>query len=396
MEVLILDNLIRPIDVVDTFISMIWTERRLKKGDFELVTLSTIANKRRFVVDTWISITESKRVMRIDTVEETIDDEDRMILRIKGVEISKILDERLALKAIPGGVAPVWIISEMTPTEAMRYVFNQICVVGSVSPDDIIPFVEPGNLYPADSIPEPADDIIWEIKPNTLGSALEQLADIYDLGIRLYKDPNLSKLYFNIYSGSDRTTAQNTLPPVLFSQDMENLQNTTEYSDNKEAYNVVRVVYIYTDETDTELAMTVEVVDDEVFPPEGFDRRVKPVVITNISDEITDIPAYLLQVGKEELLKSRPFGAFDGEINSESPYIYERDYFLGDLVEFRGRSGATSYMRVEEYIFVQDAEGQRSYPTFATKKFIDSGTWLSWKYDIEWDEMGSEEYWDNQ
>jgi hypothetical protein len=51
---------------------------------------------------------------------------------------------------------------------------------------------------------------------------------------------------------------------------------------------------------------------------------------------------------------------------------------------------------VAEYIFVRDREGQRSYPTLTTKQFIDPGTWLSWKYDIPWDDMAETEFWDNQ
>lgn len=398
MEVLILDSLFRPIDVVDEFVSIIWAERFADKGDCELITLSTPGNQKRFIVDTRMAITESRRVMQIYSVEETIDAEDRMVLKIKSKELTFILEARAALKAIAGpGIAPVWFIEGMTPANVMRHIFHEICVAGSVSADDIIPFIEEGtNLYPADTIPEPSELIDWEQKPASVFAALKEMADIYDLGIRLYKDPNLTKLYFNVYAGSDRTTAQSTLPPVIFSPDMENLHNTTEYNDIGNYFNVVQVVYTYTNESDEDVALMVVVTDDEILPPEGFDRRAKTLVVSNIPEEVTDIPAFLERAGKDELQKSRPIGAFDGEINQNSQYIYERDYYLGDLIEIRGKSGATSYMRVEEYIFVQDAQGQRSYPTLTVKKFINPGTWLSWKYDVEWSAMGSDEYWANQ
>lgn len=398
MEVLILDALLRPIDVVDVFESMIWTERYSEAGDFELVTLSTQANQKRFVLGTLLSITESRRIMRVEKIEETIDPSKGAILKIKGRDIVSILETRTALMAIGGGdIAPVWILSGFTPADTMRVMFNEICVEGSISTYDIIPFYFPGNLYPADTIPEPSATIIWEQKPASLYAAVKELGDIYDLGFRLYKDPNASKLYFNVYAGSDRTTAQTTLPPVIFSQDMENLQNTTEYSDVSKSFNVVHVVYIYKDVSDNEVALMVVVSDDDISPSsEGFERRVKLLVITAIPEEVTDIPAFLIRAGKDELMKSRPLGAFDGEISQTSDYVYERDYYLGDLVETRGKNGATSYMRVEEHIFVQDGQGQRSYPTLTTKKFINPGTWLSWKYDVEWNAMGSGEFWENQ
>jgi len=398
MEVLILDRLLRPIDVVDIFVSIIWTERASGVGDFELVTFSSPANRRRFAANTWLAIAESRRVMEILTIDDSYDEDGNATLTVKGKDITHILEARLALKAIAGpGIAPVWFITGKTPGDVMRYIFNQICVLGTVSEDDIIPFMDPGTLYPTSTIPEPSAFIEWEQKPATVLSAQKELAEVYDLGFRLYRDPNVSKLYFDVYAGSDRTTAQNILPAVIFSPDMENLQNTTEFQDVGNAINVVRVVYTYTDSvTELEVTLSLEVKENELVPPEGFDRKVKLLVVSSIPEEVTDIPVFLYQAGFDELMKSRPLRAFDGEISQNTQFVYERDYYLGDLVEIRSASGATAYMKVEEYIFVQDREGQRSYPTLTTKKFIEPGSWLSWKYNIPWDDMADTEFWDNQ
>ena len=397
MEVLILDKLLRPIDVVDTFESMIFAERRKELGDFELVTLSTPANKKRFVANTWITIDKSRRVMKIETIEEKVNDELKMVLIIKGQEITKVLQMRAALKAIAGpGIAPVWVIQDQ-PADIMRYIFRQICVLGTVTSDDIIPFIQDGlTQYPASTIPEPSAEIVWQQKPASVFSAEKDLADIFDLGFRLYRDLNASKLYFDVYAGSDRTTAQTLNEPVVFSYDVENLQNTRELLDISKEYNIIQVVYVYKDVSDNDVALTVEVFDPDGIPPEGFDRKTKVLMISTIPEEITDIPAYLYQAGLDELMKSRPIGAFDGEVSNSSEYVYETHYYLGDVVELRSISGATAYMTVEEYIFVEDVNGERSYPTFTTRKFIDPGTWASWKYNVEWSAMGSEEYWANQ
>lgn len=392
MEILILDTLLRPVDVVDTFESMIFAERRKALGDFQLVTLSTPENKKRFIVNTWITIDKSRRVMRVETVEETVDDDKRTILNIKGQEITKVLEQRAALKAIAGpGVAPVWMIEDQ-PADVMRYIFRQICVLGTVTADDIIPFIQDGlTQYPASTIPEPTATILWEQKPASVFAAVKELADIFDLGFRLYRDLNtMSKLYFDVYAGSDRTSAQSVNEPVVFSFDMGNLQNTRELSDISKEYNVIQVVYTYKDVTETEVALTVEVYDLDGIPPEGFDRKTKVLTITSIPEEVTDIPAFLYRAGLDELMKSRPIGAFDGEVSKNSEYIYETHYYLGDVVELRSESGATAYMTVEEYIFVKDLNGERSYPTFTIRKFIDPGTWASWRYDVEWPDMLNE------
>lgn len=398
MEVLILDKLLRPIDVVDDFMSIIFTEKVADKGDFELVVLSTPANKRRFITNTWITVTDSLRVMVVTTVDDTVEDDGRAILKIKGEEITRVLQARNALKAIVGGVAPTWVITD-TPANVMRYIFDQICRLGTVSAADILPFIQPAGetLYPVSTIPEFSLEIEWEQKPDSVLSAEKELANIFDLGFRLYRDPSMSKLYFDVFAGSDRTTAQTVNPPVIFSPDLENLQNVREFRDITNEYNVIRVVYTYHDEvTDTDLAQTVVVSNSDFAPPEGFDRRTKVLVVSNIPEEITDIPAYLAACGRDELMKSRPIAAFDGQVSKTSEYIYEVHYFLGDLVELRGDNGASAYMRVEEFIRVQDESGEHSYPTLTLRTFNEPGTWRSYKYDVDWNAMGSEEYWSNQ
>lgn len=400
MELLVLDSLLRPVTVVDQFISVIWAERRIARdGDFHLVTLSTPANKNLFVAETLLTHNNTRHIMAIETVVEEVNADGVLVLDIKGHDIARVFDGRVALKPVAGSqVAKSWLIEGMTPANVMRHMFSQVCVVGTLGAGDLIPYYTAGNQYPVDTIPEPSDLIKWDQKPDSLANAFKDIASVYDLGYRLYRDLNVyATLYFNVYAGSDRTSAQSTLPPVIFSHDLENLLNTTELSDVASAYNVVRVVYTYTDPgpPETEETLSFEVYDSE-FSPEGFSRRVKVLVVSSIPEEITDVPAFLVKAGWDELMKNRPISAFDGEILQTSQYVYERDYYLGDLVEFRSVTGATAYMRVEEYIFVQDKQGERSYPSFATNAYKEPGTWESFKYDVDWDLFPVDEDWDDQ
>jgi hypothetical protein len=409
MDIFILDKLLRPIDVVDEFVSMIWTERYSEAGDFELVTLSTTVNRNRFAHDTQLSIADSKRIMRIEKVEETIDPDNGPVLKIRGRELVSVLMQRTAVyrSTFTDEILPIWYMSGFSPAGSMRYMFWRVCVEGLLDSSDIIPFLQWGaggiadaeTLYPPNTIPEDTDVIIWGQKPDNLYNAIKGLGDIYDLGFRLYKHPEASKLYFNVYSGDDRTSSQTEVPPVIFSSDMENLMSTTDYTDSTAEYNVIQVVHIYKDELDNDITMSA-VVSDPLMDPTagGFDRKVKLLMVSTIPEEVDaeDWPDYLVQLGKEELMRSRPIGVFDGEIDQYGQYVYERDYFLGDLVEVRGNNGATAVMRVAEQIIVEDSQGRRSYPSLITKQFYNPGTWASWKYDVEWSAMGSGEYWANQ
>ena len=417
MEIYILDALLRPIDVVDQFISMIWTERFAAKGDFQLVTLSTPANRKRFVYDTMIMIPDSKRIMRVYSIDESIDSEKGAILTIEGYDLVSILEQRVITTREDGGshdgmLNSVVYFNGWAPLNLINTMVWGQCVPTSgwmIQPGDEIPFLNdyllnPGSLYPPTNLPIPyPEGIRWEQKIATLYSAVVDVANAYDLGFRMYKDPNATKLYFESYLGVDRTTAQTTYPPVVFSSDMSNLQNTKEYQDNVSHFNVVIALYEYKNEEPggypSTLTMSQTVSDPQLaFTSGGFEQKTKHLLISQLPDhmDLEDVPAYLQQLAQEELTRSRPINVFDGEIDQTSDFVYERDYYLGDIVEVRGDNGAMAYMRVEEQIIKEDQSGKSSYPSLVSKVSIGSGTWRSWKYDVNWVDMGSGEYWNNQ
>lgn len=403
MDIFILDALLRPVDVVDEYVSLIWTERWDSMGDFELVTLSTPSNSYRFVPDAKLWITQSKRIMIVETIEEVDDVENGATLKIKGRDLNMLLEKRVEASISPFTdlIRATHDTYGWTPPELLVLYFFTICYYGELSPGDIIPFVqETGSLYPIENIPDEwPEDFEWSSKPQSLYSAMRAICTAFDIGFRFYKDPNASKLYFEAILGCDRTSEQSDFPPVVFSQDMANLIDTTEFTDYSLHYNAVQVIYFYKDEFDNDITMSEFVTAPELAYSEGgFDQKTKILSVTQIPEdmELVDVPAYLIKLGQEELGRSQPVTVFDGETAKNSMYIYEVDYNLGDIVEVRSESGGTAYMRVVEQIFKCDSAGEASYPSLITKSFINPGTWASWKYDVEWSSMGSGEFWANQ
>jgi hypothetical protein len=57
------------------------------------------------------------------------------------------------------------------------------------------------------------------------------------------------------------------------------------------------------------------------------------------------------------------------------------------MVEQRNTDGVTNKMRVTEQIFVNDKEGERSYPTLSLFQFINTGSWLSWEQNQVWADL---------
>lgn len=368
MEVYVLDSLLRRIQVFDRFESLIWTERFSDVGDFELDLMSTFENRNAFIIDTRIAINESYRVMTVDTVEDATDSEGKDILKIKGHSLEAILDDRVATDST-ADLTPWYLVG--TPGDIARTMFNDICVLGTVNARDVIPFMMPGDIiFPTDTIPESTTEIEWSQSPDSLKNAIKAICDLYDLGFRLVRYFDTSQLYFNIYSGSDRTSRQTTFSPVIFAANLDNLQNTTEYSTVEGAKNVA---YVFS-EAGFQIVYG-ENVDPDV---DGFERHILGVNASDITLDNPDPVGALIQRGTEELNKSRGLRLFDGEINQYNEYTYGVDYNLGDLVELRNKDGIITYQRVTEQIFVSDGEGERSYPTLSIDVFAGTDNWLSW------------------
>jgi hypothetical protein len=391
MEVYILDNLLRRVEVVDKFESLIWTERFAAMGEFELLLPSSNETRSRFTKGKKLAINNSHRVMTVETTEDTTDEDGKAMLKVRGPSLEAILQDRVAKDTMSNlTTEPKWVITD-TPGNIARTVFNDICVLGNLDPDDIIPFMTVGSLFPADTIPESSTTITASLDLQTVYDAVKGICDLYDLGFRLTRNFDTSQLFFNIYSGRDRTSNQSVDTPVIFSPNLDNLKNTVELTTIEKSKNVA---YVFSpDGFAVVYASWVDATDTA-----GFERRVLTVKADDITTaDYPDVPAALEQRGLEELSKARGFTAFDGELNQNSEFVYGVDYNLGDLVEMRNVDGIVNQMRVTEQIFVDDAEGERSYPTLTISQSIELGSWLASEYyNRVWEDWGATEYWADQ
>jgi len=391
MELYTLDSLFRRREIIGPaqFESLVWAERMRAFGDFKLSIFPTLANKNRLVEGVRLASDFSKRVMVIETVEDKENAEGVRLLYIQGRSLEAILLDRIARISMDDlTTTPKWVLTG-TPGDIVRQIFHDICVEGLLDEADIIPLVIEGSISPEYTIPEPTDEITVELDLMTVYDAIADICNKYDMGFRLLRDGDTSQLYWDVYMGSDRTSAQTDLEAVIFSPDLDNLHSTSELSTTALYKNVcyvwspvgVEVVYALDIDPDTE----------------GFERRAMFVKADDITD--TDplvASARMIQRGKEELSQHRQLKAFDGEIDPRSRYKYQSHFWLGDFVEVRSETGAANTMQVTEQIFVSDKEGERSYPTLTLNKFITPGSWDDWIYNVDWDAMDDTEFWDNQ
>lgn len=382
MEVYILDDLLRRVDVVDEFDSLIWTERFAQWGDFELVVNSTATSRGQFTTGIMLAMNLSYRVMVVETVENASDSDGQALITVKGRSLEMVLENRVGKNTMANlTTEPKWNLTG-TPGAIARQMFHEICVTGDLDVGDKIPFIWETSIFPPDTIAEPSTSVTLALDPDTLYNLIKTLCDTYDLGFRLIREFDTSKLYFNIYTGSDRTTGQSSLAAVVFSPDLDNVKNTSSLTTIATSKNVA---YVF-----TPVGSQIVYGDSVATDVDGFDRQVLFVRADDITTTVpADATAQMIQRGKAELSANRGFTAFDGEINEQSGYVYGTHYNLGDLVEIRDSDGNTNKMRVTEQIFVSDKEGDRSYPTLAINTFVMAGTWIAWDYNQVWYDLNA-------
>lgn len=368
MEVIILDALYRRQYTIDQFVSFIWSERWNAYGDFEIDVFSSYVARSLLTPDTWITKDGSNYVGRIEQVDDSVDDDGNKILKVTGRMIEAIMDDRACLMSVTAA-----------PADAARDLFNEVCVAGTFDLGDIIPGLVLGTFMPASTIPEPADAVTISITTITtlFDAVATQVCVPWDLGFRILRQDSTGQLYFDVYAGSDRTTDQTTLPPVVFSPNLDNLEDTSEITDIASAKNVA-YVHDSTGITTTVYAADVDPTID------GFERRVLVVDATDIE---TPTLAEINQRGQLALSAARTNYLFDGTVSKNCQYTYGVDYNLGDLVEMQNQDGVVSYMRVTEQIFSQDNTGEFSYPTLVNFDTINSGTWSSWNNSKTWSDL---------
>lgn len=386
MELYILDSLFRRIYVIDQYISLIWTERFNTYGDFQLNIYSEFKTRSLLVPDTYLALSKSNYIMRIESFEDDVDVKGERILIVKGRSMEAILLDRVAKDSLNTlTTSPQWTITA-APASVARTVFHDICVTGILNIGDIIPGVVEGILpsLSASNITEPPDPITINIKPTTVYDVISaQVCVPWELGFRFLRLDSTGQIYFDVYSGDDRTSGQTTLTPVIFSPNLDNLQNTKELTTIDKSKNVA---YVFSPDG---FEMVYPFGVDPTI--EGFERRVLVVNASDITSTSTsDVPGALIQRGNEQLSAARTSQLFDGEISQNSQYVYGRDYNMGDLVEMQNIDGIANQMRITEQIFVSDAQGERSYPTLTTNLFINTGSWLSWMNNKEWFDLDAD------
>lgn len=350
MDCYVLDQNFNSIAYIDSFESLIWTDRYNSYGDFELY----MAMEQRWLdylkVDNYLWTSQSEHIMIIEQIYITSDSEDGNHLKVIGKSLESILSRRI-----------VW--TQKVYSGQFQKCIKNILEDAIINP--VIPERKIANFIFEESTDPRITKADFKMEAEYTGD------NVYDIITTLCSDQYIgykitlnesNQFVFKLYVGENRTYEQTDFPYVIFSPGYENLINSS-YLDSTEIYKTITLVAGEGEGTARRTTIIGE--------GSGLSRRE---LFTDARDISSDTDSGTLSDAQYmELLKQRGIEnlqdykhriAFEGEAETTQMFIFGKDFFIGDVVQTEDEWGHTGESRIVEFIMSQDSNGLSMYPTF--------------------------------
>lgn len=297
-----------------------WQKQFVDAGEFEITVPVTEENKTLLKKERIIwPGKESAGIIEIVDIEKSEDGE--RIFTVKGRTLESILERRIINKTL--------MFKNEHISTILYDIVNTMCI-NPENEDRIIPFLECAIdewLGPVVTMQKTGDNVLYTLN--------EICLRVEDIGFEIQFNPSQSKLIFKVYQASDRTVNQQTNPPVLFSDDTEDILADAYYENMQGMKNIA---YVFGEGSGGDRV----VVEEGEASSSGFDRFELYVDARDLqqnsdpdnplSDE--EYEEVLRSRGSENLGDARLVQTYEGTLRlADNPqYVYGVDYNLGDKV----------------------------------------------------------------
>lgn len=351
MELLVLNTNYESIAVLDTYESLIWTDRYNSYGDFEMFFAMDESSLQYLKEDNYLWLKDSEHTMIIEDIRIDADTEDGNHLVVTGRSLESILERRIiwGQRVFTGNLQTAihTMLNEciISPSIADRKISNFRFVA---STDPKITSLTIDNQYTGDD----------------LYTVIKGLCEENNIGFKIIlTDDNWFE--FSLYAGVDRSYDQTENPYVVFSPNFENIINSNYFSSKASYRNVTLVAG---EGEGTARKTTV------VGSGSGLNRREVFTDARDISSETedgvtlsdTEYYAQLRSKGLKTLADHPITTAFEGEVEVTRLFKYGEDFYIGDIVQIANEYGNEGSAYISELIISRSEEGLSVYPTFKT------------------------------
>lgn len=348
MELLIFDESMTPVTILETFSSLIWTDRYFECGDFEIYMTATNDILNLIQQGYYAQITDSKRTMIVEEILIETDIECGNNLTIRGRSLESILDRRI-----------VWTQTILDGNA--QNAIKKILMENVIAPSD------PDRIIPNFIFEESKDPIITGVSVraqftgDTVYDAVHSICEAAQIGFRVvYDDAN--RFVFSLFAGRDRSFAQLEYPYVVFSPSFENIIS----SNYLESQKAMKTIALVAGEGEGSERKTVTIGGKET----GLARRELFVDARDVSSVTTDgtlsMEEYIFQMeqrGRSKLTENAYITSFEGEIEINKPFSYGTDFFIGDILQITNEYGISARVRLTELVISVGVDGKKTHPT---------------------------------
>lgn len=334
-EVLVLSSSMQRLAVLERFLSLQWVRRWQQANEFSLHMLRGMPGSEYLVEDNMLQVLRNGAVeftALIEHGELSLDENGRVseVWQIKGGDV---IGRRICLP--PAGLA------HDERSGAAETVMKGYVAANVISPADANRTI---SLVSNEADSARGASITARARYEALADKLEECARAGGIGWELVG--TATGLEFRIVPGVDRSAAQSTNPPIIFSPDFGNLKML-----GYQWSMLSRATLAYVAGQGEGAARQIEVVYDGATTPSGTARREAFVDARDL-----DSSAKLLDRGRAKLSEQGPKERLEAQILTVGPFQYRQDWDLGDVVTVRNMEwGILAHLRVAEVRVSLDA-----------------------------------------
>lgn len=299
---------------IDNYESLLFIRRFFKVGEFEFRI--NINNNTEFLQEDNIILlgNDSKKAGVIRHKEIVLDEngEGAEILLIRGYTLKGVISRRRIVPQIGQGYD-----RQIGTTE---YIMKQFVNNNFVNP------TEAGRkmyqLAIAYNLNRGKQDR-WRGSFEVVSDKLEEIGEYSNMGWDVCLDTTNKKWVFDVVVGRDLTVNQNTLPPVIFSVDFDNIKGQS-YIDS--AINYANVAYA--GGQGEEENRLIQQIGDAI----GFER-IETFLDCSSAEDITE----LIEEGNRGLEEFKKISTFESQVLDYGSFVYGKDWDLGDIVSVQNK-----------------------------------------------------------
>jgi hypothetical protein len=394
---------------INDYSSLIWTERFRDYGEFQLNIPFSNASANIFWPGQLLGIQESSHVMLAETQQEVVNDQGYRDVVVTGRSAESIIEDRV-----------LWAPQGSTLTLARQYndldaalIYIWQAILNNTTSDVGYTVARPSNISVngklsdvmlTDSVYNGTTTGLQKILVNLgqIGPTVRNFLLASNLGLRCVKPPSNvvgiysvtvdpvngankgaitktllagnsleTRLRFDVYKGTDRSvTNPVSVALVYLSSEAGHLDNVNVATTYREfVTNTVHGIdstHYYG--STTSVPMTAD-----------FRIRHRYIDASSLVSgmAVADYPAVIAKDQQRYFQEHCNRAVLTADLTINSPFIYGRDYFLGDTVMLRYKD-RTRRSLVNEYTRIDDAEGTREYPGFIAWDDIRAGVLNDW------------------